>query len=79
MKTCRPFSGAAIVSRVFSKKYLKALSLRDNDIDKFFTTTRICFLRIYKQMINVDYDDMKNLTYILIICKCVQIVSSKKD
>ena len=79
MKTCRPFSGAAIVSRVFSKKYLKALSLRDNDIDKFFTTTRICFLRIYKQMIKLGYDDMKNLTYILIVCKCVQIVSSKED
>ena len=80
VKTCRPFSAAAIVSRVcFRRNIQKLLSLRDNHIDSFFTPTRINFLWIYKQLINLDYDDMKNLTYILIICKCVQIVSSKKD
>ena len=77
-KTYHPFSAAAM-SRVSSKKDPNALSLRDIQIDSFFTTTRKCFLQINLQLINLDYDHMKNFTYILISCKCFQIVSKRKD
>ena len=50
------------VQSVFWNIDRKALSVWDNHIDSFFTTTRKCFLRINKQLINLDYDDMKNLT-----------------
>ena len=39
----------------------KALSVRNNHIHSFFTTTRKCLLWINKQLINLDYDDMKNV------------------
>ena len=67
------------VKSVSSKKDPNDLSLRDIHIDSFFTTTRKCFLRINMQLINLDYDDMKNLTYILISCKWFQIVWKKKE
>ena len=50
------------VQSVFWNIDRKALSVWGNHIDSFFTTTRKCFLRINKQLINLDYDDMKNLT-----------------
>ena len=50
------------VQSVFWNIDRKALSVWDNHIDSFFTTTHKCFLRINKQLINLDYDDMKNLT-----------------
>ena len=50
------------VQSVFWNIDRKALSAWDDHIDSFFTTTRKCFLRINKQLINLDYDDMKNLT-----------------
>ena len=49
------------VQSVFWNIDRKALSVWDNHIDSFFTTTHKCFLRINKQLINLDYD-MKNLT-----------------
>ena len=42
------------VKSMFSKKDAKALSLRDNHIDSFITTTRKCLLRINKQLIKLD-------------------------
>ena len=50
------------VKSVFWNIDRKALSLWDNHIDSFFTTTPKCLLRINKQLINLDYDDMKYLT-----------------
>ena len=50
------------VQSVFWNIDRKALSVWDNHIDSFFTTTRKCLLWINKQLINLDYDDMKNLT-----------------
>ena len=67
------------VQSVFWNIDRKAFSVWDNHIDSFFTTTRKRFLRIYMQLINLDYDDMKNSTYILISCKWFQIVSKKKE
>ena len=37
-----------------------------------------CRMRRNKQLIKLVYNNMKNFTYILISCNCVQIVSSKK-
>ena len=50
------------VKSVFWNIDRKALSVWDNHIDSFFTTTRKCLLWINKQLINLVYDDMKNLT-----------------
>ena len=50
------------VKSVFWNIDRKALSVWDNHIDSVFTTTRKCLLWINKQLINLDYDDMKNLT-----------------
>ena len=50
------------VQSVFWNIDRKALSVWDKHIDSFFTTTHKCFLRINKQLINLDNDDMKNLT-----------------
>ena len=53
----------------------KALSLRDNHIDSYLQlTTPKCYLRISKQLINLVYNDMKILTYILICSNGVQSV-----
>ena len=62
------------VKSVFWNIDRKALSLWDNHIDSFFTTTRKCFLRINKQLINLVYNDMKNLLYSLIFFNGVQSV-----
>ena len=50
------------VKNVFWNIDRKALSVWDNHIDSFFTTARKWLLWINKQLINLDYDDMKNLT-----------------
>ena len=50
------------VKSVFGNIDRKALSVWDNHIDSFFTTTRKCLLWINKQLNILDYDDMKNLT-----------------
>ena len=60
------------VQSVFWNIDRKDLSVWDNHIDSVFTTTRKCLLWINKQLINLDYDDMKNLARILSCCKCIQ-------
>ena len=54
-----------------SMKDPKRLSLRDNHIS--YNSTK-CYMRINKQLINLVYNDMKNLMYSLICFNGVQSV-----
>ena len=54
-----------------SMKDPKRLSLRDNHISYNFTK---CYMRINKQLVNLVYNDMKNLMYSLICFNGVQSV-----
>ena len=73
VKTYRPFWASAIVSRVFLGRKIQKLYLFEIIKLTHFSQLHVnVFLWINKQLINLEYNDMKNLTYILISCKCVQ-------
>ena len=69
-----------MVSRVYFDTKIQNLYLCETiTFSKFCATPHKCYMQINKQLVKLVYDDMKNLTYSLISCKCVQVVSSKKD
>ena len=66
------------VQSVFWYKIEKLYLCEIITFNKFRAIPNKCRMRRNKQLIKLVYNNVKNFTYILISCNCVQFVSSKK-
>ena len=77
--TSRPFWASALVPSVSSNDDRKALFLCELHFSLILTSRPLNDQRTDKQLMNLLYNDVKNLNSIFSRCNCVNIVPSKKD